>query len=55
MEGRDIFLSNLISFGEETSLALVNIFPFRFTFKKGHLSLDFQLYVRFEYGRKNKM
>lgn len=55
MEGRHIFLSNLVSFREETSLTLVNILPFRFTFKKGHLSVDFQLYVRFECERKNKM
>ena len=33
MEGRDIFFSHLVSFGEETGLTLVNVFSFRFTFK----------------------
>ena len=33
MEGRDIFFSHLVSFGEETGLTLVNVFSFRLTFK----------------------
>ena len=33
MEGRDIFFSRLVSFGEEAGLTLVNVFSFRLTFK----------------------
>lgn len=29
MEGRDIFFSHLVSFGEETGLTLVNVFSFQ--------------------------